>query len=90
MQGGKVEDGAWLSLTGEEGSDGFPTCSTLVLDHPDTVDYAAGGTATFDTDNKEDQAVMNTCYKVGPSMEISYSTCAVYQTSSDLCFVYTA
>ncbi len=64
MQGGKVEEGAWLSLTGEEGSDGFPTCSTLVLDHPDTVDYAAGGTATFDTDNKEDQAVMNTCYKV--------------------------
>jgi len=69
--GGKVEEGAWLSLTGEEGSDGFPTCSTLVLDHPDTVDYAAGGTATFDTDNKEDQAVMNTCYKANLHTGIS-------------------
>jgi hypothetical protein len=66
VQGTNVEAGAWLSLTGEIGSDGdYPTCSTMVLDHPDKVDYATGSYAVFDTDNKEDQDIMSTCFKVG-------------------------
>ena len=65
MQNSKVEDGVWLELTGEVGSDGdYPKCRTMVLDHPDRVDYAAGSEAVFDTDNKEDQDIMSTCYKV--------------------------
>jgi len=41
----------------------YPSCTTMVLDHPDKVDYAAGSTATFDTDNKDEQDIMSTCYK---------------------------
>jgi hypothetical protein len=54
-----------LELTGEVGADNdYPKCSTMVLDHPDRVDYAAGKQAIFDTDNKEDQEIMSTCFKV--------------------------
>ena len=65
MQNSKVEQGVWMELTGEIGADGdYPTCQTMVLDHPDRVDYAAATQAVFDTDNKEDQDIMSTCYKV--------------------------
>ena len=61
-----MEAGAWLSLTGKKGSGTeAPTCTTLVLDHPDTVDYAAGNAAIFDTANTADQEMMSTCFKVG-------------------------
>ena len=65
VQNTKVEEGVWLELTGVQGADGdYPKCQTRVLDHPDRVDYAAGTQAVFDMDNKEDQNILDSCYKV--------------------------
>ncbi len=65
MQGGNVEAGVWIELTGEVGVDGdYPKCQTLILDHPDRVDYGAGKESVYDTDNEDDRIIMNTCSKV--------------------------
>ena len=55
-----------IRLKGEHGEDGF-ACSTDILNHPDTIDFADGGIATFGggVDSEEaERAMMRDCYQV--------------------------
>ena len=52
-----------MNIMGGESVDGFTSCQTNQLDHPDRFDFADGVSTDF-TSDVADKDVMGTCYKV--------------------------
>jgi len=69
-QGSQVEDGPIMNIMGGESVDGFTSCKTNQLDHPDRVDFADGVSTVFNSD-VADKEVMGTCYKANLQVEVT-------------------
>jgi len=69
-QGSQVEDGPIMNIMGGESVDGFTSCQTNQLDHPDRVDFADGVSTDF-TSDVADKDVMGTCYKANLQVEVT-------------------